>query len=200
MPFVADDPVNRSIWTESIALQRKIAGRTPVPLAVGAQQAMPKACDQNLFSAESPLPWVPDLVGSRFGKNPCSVLVVASSYNGFIEGYSGRDAVMPVHEYANASSDHEHGLEKFCRAYRECVVAGDEAYYQPVFRDLLQGAGIDLDDCCLTDLCKASFVQRGGGLDDGNRGDIGSDAIIKQNWHQWLPYVVGRSVPKASCL
>ncbi len=191
MPFVADDLVNRSIWTESVALQRKIAGRTSGQLAVGAQQAMPKACDQNMFSAESPLPWAPDLVGNRFGKYPCSVLVVASSYNGFIEGYSGRDAVMPVHEYANASGDHEHGLEEFCRSYREHVVSGDEAYYQPILRDLLQGAGIDLDDCCLTDLCKASFVRRGGGPDDGNRGDIGSDAIIKQNWHQWLPYVVG---------
>jgi hypothetical protein len=191
MPFVADDPVNRSIWTESVALQRRIAVQTSCPLIVGAQQAMPKVCHQNTFSAQSPLPWVPDLVGRRFGDDLCSVLVVASSYNGFIEGYSLRDAAMPVHEYVNASNDHEHGLEEFCRSYFENVVLGEEAYYQPILRDLLQGACIDLDCCCLTDLCKASFVQRGTGPDNGNRGDVGSDKIIKNSWPKWLPYVTG---------
>ena len=87
MPFVASDPVNRSIWTESVQLQRMIGRRYSGLLTVGAQQAMPKVCDRHLFSQPRPLPWVPDLVGSRFGDDPRSLLVVASSYNGFIEGY-----------------------------------------------------------------------------------------------------------------
>jgi hypothetical protein len=40
MQLVPDDPVNRSIWTESVALQRKITEREMLPLEVGAQQTM----------------------------------------------------------------------------------------------------------------------------------------------------------------
>ena len=46
-------------------------------------------------------------------------------------------------------------------------------------------------DCCLTDLCKASFVQRGSGPDSGNRGDWGSDTVVRKFWPQWIPYVAG---------
>ena len=185
----AHDLVNQSIWAESISLQRKIAKRETT--AVGVQQAMPKACDEHLFSAQNPLPWVPDLVGSRFGTDPCSVLVVASSYNGFIEGYSRRDAVMPLHEYVNAKNDDRNGLERFSRAFVECVVDRDAAYYQPILRTLLPAAGCDPDCCCITDLCKASFVRRGSGPDNDKRGDVGSDTVVKENWPHWLPYVTG---------
>jgi hypothetical protein len=191
MQLVADDPVNRSIWTQSVELQRKIARLGTLPLRVGAQQAMPKGCDQELFSAQDPLPWVPDLVGSRFGSDPRSVLVVASSYNGFIEGYSRRDAVMPLANYVNAKNDDRHGLERFCRAFVEHVVDRDTDYYQPILRDLLPPAGCDPDCCYLTDFCKASFVQRGSGPDNGKRGDEGKDSVLEKYWSQWIPYVVG---------
>jgi len=198
--IAADDPVNRSIWTESVALQRKIAGDKPLPLDVGAQQAMPKVRQQNLFSATDPLPWVPDLVGEQFGKDRRSVLVVASSYNGFIEGYSSRGAVMPVVDYAGAKNAGVDGLGRFIARFKECVVEGAEDYYQPILRDLLPPAGCDLDCCCLTDLCKASFVQRGNGPNNSNRGDKGDDSVVRQFWQDWLPYVTrvaegGRDTP-----
>src|SRR5688572_9115563 len=102
MQFAADDPVNRRIWTESVVLQQKISEHETILLQVGAQQAMPKACDQESFSANDPLPWVPDLVGEKFGKDGLSVLVVASSYNGFLAGYSKRKAVLPLADYVKA--------------------------------------------------------------------------------------------------
>src|SRR5580658_9762371 len=102
MQLVVDDSVNRSIWTQSVELQRQFAAREAQPLQAGPQQAMPKAHDVKRFSLQEPLPWVPDLVGSRFGSDPRSVLIVASSYNGFIEGYSNRGAVIPLGDYVNA--------------------------------------------------------------------------------------------------
>src|SRR5689334_13812631 len=191
MQLVADDPVNRSIWTDSLALQRKIVEREAQPLQVGAQQAMPKPRDAANFSASDPLPWVPDLVGTNFGNDPRSVLVVASSYNGFIEGYSARQAVMPLVYYVNAKNDTSHGLERFCHDFVDYVVERDADYYQPTLRDLLRPAGCDPDSCCLTDLCKASFVERGTGLDGGNRGDKGDDSVVRKYWKQWIVYVSG---------
>jgi hypothetical protein len=191
MQMFADDPINRSIWTESVGLQRKISERETQPLRVGAQQAMPKLCDKALFSPECPLPWVPDLVGSRFASGRRSVMVVASSYNGFIEGYSRRAAVLPLTDYSDAKNAGVAGLDRFIASFKECVVDGDEDYYQPILRDLLAVSGCSLDNCCLTDLCKASFVQRGGGPDNGNRGDVGKDGVLKEFWPQWTPYIVG---------
>ncbi|MGP8237283.1 MAG: hypothetical protein ACLQVW_18000 [Limisphaerales bacterium] len=191
MQLVADDPINRSIWAESVALQRKIAERETQPLRVGAQQAMSKPCDQALFSPKRPLPWVPDLVGSRFGSDRRSVLVVASSYNGFIEGYSRRAAVLPLTDYADAKKAGVAGLVGFIARFKECVVDRDEDYYQPILRDLLAASGCSLEDCCVTDLCKASFVQRGSGPDSGSRGDKGDDYVVRNYWQQWIPYVAG---------
>ncbi len=181
MQLVANDPLNRRIWAESVALQRRITERETLPLPVGGQQAMPKVCDQPLFSPEKPLPWVPDLVGSRFGNDRRSVLMVASSYNGFIEGYSRRSAVMPLAGYADAKKAGVDGLSKFMARFKTCVVDHDEDYYQPILRDLLPPAGCDLDCCCLTYLCKASLVLRGIGPDTGNRGDWGSDTVARNS-------------------
>jgi hypothetical protein len=186
----ADDPVNRSIWTESVALQQKIAERETQRLRVGAQQAMPKPCDKALFSPERPLPWVPDLVGSRFGSDGRSAMVVASSYNGFIEGYSRRAAVLPLTDYSDAKKAGVAGLDVFIAKFKKFVVDRDEDYYQPILRDLLAASGFSLDDCCLTDLCKASFIECGRGPDNGNRGDVGKDAVLKKFWPQWTPYIV----------
>lgn len=193
MQLVADDSVNRSIWTNSVELQRKIVEREQLPVQAGAQQAMPKACDQAHFSPENPLPWVPDLVGSRFGDDPRSVLVVASSYNGFIEGYSGRGAVMPLADYVDAKNAGGGGRSTFISKFKEHVVDRDEDYYQPILRDLLVPAGCEVDFCCITDLCKASFVERGTGADNGNRGDKGDDSVVRNHWQQWIPYVGGMS-------
>jgi len=44
-----DDPVNRSLWTESVALQRKIAQRERVPLQVGANRP---GADNFMLSAQ----------------------------------------------------------------------------------------------------------------------------------------------------
>lgn len=200
MQLATDDSVNRSIWTDSVALQRKLAEHETLPLQVGAQQAMPKACDEGRFSPHDPLPWVPDLVGTNFGNDPKSVLVVASSYNGFIRNYSGRGAVMPLADYVDAKKAGVDGVGKFVAGFKTWVVDRDGDYYQPILRDLLVGSGIALENCCLTDLCKASFVQRGGGLDGGNRADKGSDKTVQTFWSQWIPYVIGvdhgeRNVP-----
>jgi hypothetical protein len=189
MQLVADDPINRSIWSESVALQRKIVERSTLPLQVGAQQAMPKPVHAESFSAQDPLPWVPDLVGSRFGTSAFSVLVVGSSYNGFIEGYTDRNAVMPLRDYVEAKRAGMYGLQRFVTDFKACVVDPDEKYYMPILRDLLAGAGCDLDACCLTDLCKASFVLRGTGTGTENRGDKGSDPVVEDYWDKWVPYV-----------
>lgn len=191
MHLLADDSVNRSIWTESGLLQRTIVEHEFLPLRVGAQQAMPKVCDQDRFSPQDPLPWVPDLVGSQFGATPHSVLVVASSYNGFIAGYSGRGSVMSLTDYVEAKVGGIDRLAGFLSRFKECVLDGDEDYYQPILRDLLPSAGCEPNRCCITDLCKASFVQRGRSTESGNRGDEGSDSVVKNNWQQWVPYVVG---------
>jgi hypothetical protein len=191
MQLIADDPINRSIWTESVALQRKIVERKTRPLRVGGQQAMPKACEQGLFSPESPLPWVPDLVSSRFGSDGRSVLVVASSYNGFIEGYSSRAAVLPLADYLKGKKAGVGGLAAFLASFKKCVVDPDEDYYQPILRDLLPPAGCDSDACCLTDLCKASFLECGSGPDNGSRGDRGNDRVLQTFWPQWIPYLTG---------
>lgn len=191
MHLLADDSVNRSIWTESGLLQRRIVEHQSLPLLVGAQQAMPKDCDQDRFSPQDPLPWVPDLVGNQFGASLQSVLVVASSYNGFIDGYSGRGAVMALDEYVEAKSGGVDRLDWFLSRFKQCVVDGDEDYYQPILRDLLAAAGCYPDRCCITDLCKASFVQRGRRPESGNRGDEGSDSVVRNNWQQWVPYIAG---------
>jgi hypothetical protein len=189
MQLVADDPINRRIWTESVALQRKIVEHSTQPLQVGAQQAMPKPAHEGSFSAQDPLPWVPDLVGSRFGTSAGSLLVVGSSYNGFIEGYTGPNAVMPLRDYVEAKRAGMYGLQRFVTEFRACVVDPNENYYMPILRDLLAGAGCDLDACCLTDLCKASFVLRGAGTGTENRGDKGSDPVVEGYWDEWVPYV-----------
>src|SRR5438552_16545798 len=85
----SEDEINVGIWTQSPALQKSISASASDP-NVGAQQAMPKPEHAHLFSAENPLPWVPDLVGPEFGKANPSVLIVGSSYNGFLDGYSSR--------------------------------------------------------------------------------------------------------------
>ncbi|MGE4178515.1 MAG: hypothetical protein AB7J34_01705 [Limisphaerales bacterium] len=98
---------------------------------------------------------------------------------------------MPLVDYVDARNAGIDGLAKFVATFKACVVDRDEEYYQPILRDLLTGSGITLNHCCLTDLCKASFVERGGGPEDGNRGDRGSDQIVRTFWLQWVSYLIG---------
>src|SRR5262245_9519326 len=99
--FVArsvQDELNARIWAESPALQRMI-GATSSSRGIGAQQSMPKPEHSGRFSADRPLPWVPDLVGPQFGTTNPSALIVGSSYNGFMIGYSKRCGMMSAETY-----------------------------------------------------------------------------------------------------
>src|ERR1017187_9012612 len=105
--FVADDPINREIWSRSREMQRDISHRAEG--LVGAQQAMPKKKHENDFGPKNPLPWVPDLVGTRFCPSD-GVMVVGSSYNGFIRGYSARPRAMDLQDYVMCRDDEATGL------------------------------------------------------------------------------------------
>ena len=167
-------------------MQREINQRQGV--TCGAQQAMPKPEDERLFGPQNPLPWVLDLVGTQFGSSN-GVLVVGSSYNGFIRGYSARTRKMDLQTYIDCRDDEAAGQQRFVGKYVSSVVEGDEDYYQPILRNLLGSAGVPPKHVCLTDLCKASFVKRGNGGRDGCRGDTGNDGVVRQSWANWTDYV-----------
>src|SRR5258708_6407393 len=91
MSFLAVDPLNCEIIALSLGLQREISKDDgPAGPEIGAQQVMPKREHFDDFGPKNPLPWVPDQVGGEFSRDNQGVLVVGSSYNGFIEGYSSR--------------------------------------------------------------------------------------------------------------
>lgn len=185
----AQDGINRSIWVNSRSLQRSIPARA-TSITIGAQQAMPLPCHHNLFSAENPLPWVPDLVGSAFSKAQPSILVVGSSYNGFLRGYTDRRGTMSVDDYVSArnAADAESGIERFSTHFVRDVCDGDKAYYARI-RAMLQCASARLEHIAVTDLCKASFVERT--TRNGRIIDAGSDALIEQQTRTWQNYVQG---------
>jgi hypothetical protein len=196
MSLLAADPLNCEIIALSLGIQRGIY-RTEGPEGpeVGAQQVMPKPEHAGDFGPGKPLPWVPDQVGTGFSKANHGVLVVGSSYNGFIEGYCQRSLALkdylairnlilegnedPTHPKVAAA------CSLFTSAFERQIMAPDTStYYGPIL-DLLMGK--DGSRVCLTDLCKASFVRRGSGSGVSNRGDEGNDGIIKQtkNWPVW---------------
>lgn len=184
----ADDKINIRIWTESVVLQKFISAMESDP-NVGAQQAMPKDEHRHQFSAKKPLPWVPDLVGPEFGKANPSVLIVGSSYNAFLDDYSSRQGTMPLADYVNARDTPtvKNGLTKFFASFIRGVV-NDTAYYARI-RRLLAKAEIPRTHVCITDLCKASFVQKA--ENNGARSDSGGDNLIKGHMEQWQCYVLG---------
>src|SRR5437867_6996490 len=112
-----DDPINREIWFQSGDMQRQISQRHGV--ACGAQQAMPKP-DERRFGPDNPLPWVPDLVGTEF-KSGNGILVVGSSYNGFIRGYSARARTMDLKTYIDCRNDKTAGHQRFVSEYVNSV-------------------------------------------------------------------------------
>lgn len=151
---------------------------------------MPKHEHAYLFSAQTPLPWVPDLVGPEFGKANPSVLIVGSSYNGFLKGYTNRNGTMNVEDYVAARDfkSVQSGLKAFFSCFIRDVCGADQAYYARLCR-LLHEAGIPMERACLTDLCKASFVRK----TETNRlrSDAGNDTLIQEHISEWQCYVLG---------
>jgi len=148
---------------------------------------MPKPEDKDLFGAQNPLAWVPDLVGKGF-VSADSVLVVGSCYNGFLKGYSPRQCTMEARQYAECRDNRQNGLLNFQKEFFRAVAARDAAYYQPILRDLCGAADLNQDSVCLTDLCKASPVEIGGGTGDC-RIDRGDDSTLRKHWAVWADYV-----------
>lgn len=203
MSFLPADPVNCEIIALSLGLQREISQNDgPEGPAFGAQQVMPKPEHFNLFGPRNPLPWVPDRVGTEFSRKNNGVLVVGSSYNGFIEGYSSRsmaladfvairDLIREVNEDP-ANPKVSEACAKFVQDFEVQVMAPDTStYYGPILKRLLSNAGVLTSRVCLTDLCKASFVRRGPNTGEGDRGDEGNDGIIKdkKNWPLWTEFL-----------
>lgn len=201
MSFLPSDPLNREIIAHSLGLQRGIPVVTnPDGSVVGSQQVMPKPEHAHLFGPDNPLPWVPDRVGTGFSRENNGVLVVGSSYNGFIEGYSSRSmmladylAIRDMIREGNEDPAHPKVTEactKFVQDFESQVMAPDKStYYGPILDRLLGDAGVPASRACLTDLCKASFVRRGPNTGEGDRGDEGNDGIIKNNWSAWTQFL-----------
>lgn len=199
MSYLPSDPLNCEIIALSLALQREISKDDgPEGPEVGAQQVMPKPEHVGLFGPRNPLPWVPDRVGKEFSRENNGVLVVGSSYNGFVERYSARS--MALADYLairdlirEADEDPKNpkvvrACAKFVRDFEAQVMAPDQStYYGPILNSLLGTVGVPAARVCLTDLCKASFVRRGSNADGHVRGDEGNDGIIKdnRNWPLW---------------
>lgn len=206
MSFLPSDPLNCDIIAHSIGLQRQIP---PVTQAdgriVGAQQAMPKLEHVRLFGPANPLPWVPDRVGTEFSRETNGVLVVGSSYNGFIEGYSSRSMALAdylairnlIHE-GNEDPAHPKVAEacaKFVQDFEAQVMQPDRAtYYGPIFDDLLRG--ISPSRVCLTDVCKASFVERPKPSNGRSQLDNGGDTLICNSMAHWSQHLTGRHSPE----
>lgn len=201
MSFLTADPLNCEILALSLGLQREISKHdSPEGPEIGAQQVMPKPGHVADFGPKNPLPWVPDRVGADFSRENNGVLVVGSSYNGFIEGYSSRS--MALADYLAIRNLIREGNEdparpkvaeactKFVQDFEAQVMAPDKStYYGPILDRLLGDAGGPASRACLTDLCKASFVRRGPNTGEGDRGDEGNDGVIKKNWSAWTQFL-----------
>src|SRR5206468_9633769 len=119
------DHLNAEIWAESPVVQRTIQdpGELQREEAVGAQQAMLEERMVAGVGRDTVLPWVPDLLGLGW-RHIDGLLVIGSSYAGFIKELSRRPRSLPLVEYASASS-----AEEFQRRFLEYVVTPDASYY-----------------------------------------------------------------------
>lgn len=184
------DSLNADIWSRSPALQRRIQPPSVLrqPGAIGAQQAMlaPGSDVPTFITPESILPWVPDLVGTRW-REPGSVLVVGSAYAGFIAQYSQRKRTMALADYARAGSTAE-----FQRRYVRDVVDSDRNYYDSI-KSLVGGAGgfTNASRIAVFDLCRASFVERGDGRH--TRKDKWDDSVVRRGRAAFAQYVDGET-------
>jgi hypothetical protein len=96
---------------------------------------------------------------------------------------------MDLQTYIDCRNDEAAGQLRFVVKYVNSVVDGDEDYYQPILRNLLGSVDVPPKCVCLTDLCKASFVEQGTGGRDGCRGDTGNDGVVRRFWANWTDYV-----------
>lgn len=145
--FEFGDDVNEHIWQSSPDLQRSICPPTSLtgPDAVGAQQAMVEGEDVVL-------PWIPDLLGSRW-RDEASILVIGAAYSGIIQDYSTRLACLTLREYRECR-----GVRDFQSLFLNRVVQADVSYYGYI--RALVGTE-DASRLAVLDLCRASFVRRG---------------------------------------
>jgi len=60
-------------------------------------------------------------------------------------------------------------------------------YYGPILNKLLRD--LPASRICLTDLCKASFVQMGKLSKNGDRLDAGDDGVVRRNWEAWTKFL-----------
>lgn len=206
MSFLTADPLNCEIIAHSLGLQRQIPVIThPDGSVVGSQQAMPKPEHRNLFGPENPLPWVPDRVGTEFSRENNGVLVVGSSYNGFIEGYSQRSmklehylAIRDLIREGNEDPAHPkvtQACAKFIQDFETQVMQPDRAtYYGPIFDDLLRVIPPSL--VCLTDVCKASYVERPKPSNGRSQLDNGGDTLICNSMEHWSQHLTCRQSPE----
>jgi hypothetical protein len=204
MSFLPADSLNCEIIALSLGLQREISRNDgPEGPEIGAQQVMPKPGHVADFSPKNPLPWVPDRVGADFSRENNGVLVVGSSYNGFIEGYSSRS--MALADYLAIRDLIREGNEdpanpkvaeacaKFVQDFEAQVMEPDRAtYYGPIFDDLLRD--VPASRVCLTDLCKASYVQRNEMGNRQRRNDYGGDNLICDHLADWARYLTAGGV------
>lgn len=150
-----DDSINEVIWRDSPGIQREIAQPCDAyEGAVGAAQGM---------VGDTPLPWVPDLVGKDW-RSPDAVLVFGSSYADFFTPLARRDNRMSLEEYREADSS-----RVFQSSFVRDVVGSDNDYYNEV-AELLVRAGVPPTSLVLSDLCRASFVEIIPGKADANEG------------------------------
>jgi hypothetical protein len=156
------DDLNHRIWTESMALQAGI--HSPQALryvnAIGAQQAMldPDPLAQPPITAQTVLPWVPDLVGSNW-EDDNSLLLVGSAYAGFIREYNERAKGMRIKEYLDAVPKH---WSDFQTEFIKQVIPDYRTYYrfiEAVAHELGEN-GTTAANIAVAELCRASFVRR----------------------------------------
>lgn len=173
--FDLADPLNQEIWTQSPDLQEQIQTleSLSLPGVIGAQQAMvhPK------YARKRSLPWVPDLVGTRW-KVAEGAVIVGSAYAGFIKEYSTRSAAMPLDQYLAAAS-----VGDFQRLFLRYVVRQDPSYYTPI-RNLCSMLD-DASQISMVDLCRVSLVKRGSGDDlrtDSSLGIVRDGAAIFEKY------------------
>ena len=162
-----DDELNQEIWARSPAVQAQLdEPRMGAHGSAAAAQAL---------VGDVALPWVPDLVGSRW-REPGALIIFGSSYADFFSPLAQRGRVMSMEEYLAPSA------AAFQRRFVSRVMNGDAAYYGKV-AELLLTAGVSLSRVVLTDLCRASFVKI-----EWNRADA-SEGVLRSHAGHFARYV-----------
>lgn len=143
--LAGEDALNEEIWRRSRALQREVQAprRRWAVGEVGAQQAM---------CGDEALPWVPDLVGARFGE-PGSVLVVGMAYSGFVRRPTHPRGQLDPSVYANCAS-----AADFCATFARRVVPAYR-YYGHLMAAL--PAEVGASRVAFSDLCRVALVKVG---------------------------------------